>query len=248
MKKTSKLFGAVALSAALALGCAAPAFAESKAPSQTSGEASTPTEFTGINANGEGTATKSGTDSSTVVNVSTYVSQLSVTIPLKLPVVLDRAGGFGKAPTKYYIQNNSGPDIQVTKASYKILTGEYTSDWNFPVSVSNHLAAGSAPTEISSGTNPENGTMLLSFKPTTGSGTQWFTTVEAPEDTQEGSADEITGWDIKGTASAGVGSGTATARQLAITVQASSSVLAKNVATGVDVAGIVYTVALPTAE
>lgn len=249
MKKTSKIFGAMLCSAALAVGCAMPAFAE-EAGSNT-GSATDDTEFTGISADGTGKVVSTDNANSTVVNVSTYTSQLSVTVPLKLPVVLDRAGGMGKTPTNYFIQNNSGPDIAVKSASYSILDeGSNKAEWNFGGS-EEHFAVDAAAQRISgttsAPTNPTTGTLMMSFVPTdtTAFGTtEWYTKGGSASSgkTQEGTA--TIDWTVPGTASKpGTGTDAVAARKCVVTVKASSSVLAKEAA-DVDLAGIIYTVGL----
>ena len=249
MKKTSKLFGAVAVSAALAMGCAMPAFAETTGSN--TGSATDDTEFTGIAADGSGTVTNTDNANSTVVNVSTYTSQLSVTVPLKLPVVLDRAGGMGKTPTNYFIQNNSGPDIEVKSASYSILDeGDNKVDWNFGGS-DDHIAVDAVASRLSGTSsapvNPAAGTIMMSFVPTdtaTFGTTEWFTKGGSASSgkTQEGTA--TIEWTVPGTATKpGTGADAVAARKCVITVKASSSVLAKE-ASDLDLAGIIYTVGL----
>lgn len=251
MKKTSKLFGAVALSAALAVGCAMPAFAETTGSN--TGSATDDVQFDGIAADGNGTVTNTDNANSTVVNVSTYTSQLSVTVPLKLPVVLDRAGGMGKTPTNYFIQNNSGPDIEVKSAAYSILDeGTNKADWNFGSS-DDHIAVDAAASRLSGTSsapvNPAAGTMMMSFVPadTSFGTTEWYTKGGSASSgkTQEGTA--VIEWTVPGTATKpGTGADATAARKCTITVKASSSVLAKE-ASDLDLAGIIYTVGLSEA-
>lgn len=103
MKKSRKIFGAVALSAVLAFGTAVPAFADNNT-NMTSGDVANTTNVASVNENSAG-----GT---TTVNIATYSSHYDVTLPLVLPFMLDQQGGDGVAPTGYYIQNN-GKDAAV---------------------------------------------------------------------------------------------------------------------------------------
>lgn len=113
MKKSSKILGSVALSAALAMGTAVPAFAATPGNELAFGGA-------------EKNYSTSGTDAlidqesgaSTIVTVSTYTSQLSVTVPLYLPIWLDTAGQASYAPNNYSISNGSPIDITVESAEY----------------------------------------------------------------------------------------------------------------------------------
>lgn len=98
MKKTSKLLGAVALSATLALGCAAPAFA---------------TTADVENADRELTTSKSA---DTFINVKTEVDQIDVTIPLHTTIVAKTSGAL-ITPTNYQIMNNSTTEIAVSGIS-----------------------------------------------------------------------------------------------------------------------------------
>ncbi len=125
MKKTSKLFGAIALSATLAMGCALPAFAAETAGATDDIEASE--DDTTIN-KVEGEELTAGTKN-TVVKVSTHTSQITVTVPIALPVVADTAGGFGLSPNNYGITNGSVPDIEVTGASWNIVD-DAKAKWN----------------------------------------------------------------------------------------------------------------------
>ena len=105
MKKSRKIFGAVALSAVLAFGTAVPAFADNNT-NMTSGDVANTTNVANINQN------SAKGDASKTINIATNSSHYSVTLPLALPFMLDQQGGDGVAPTGYYIQNN-GPQAAV---------------------------------------------------------------------------------------------------------------------------------------
>lgn len=85
MKKTSKLFGAAALSAALAIGCAAPALAD---------------ELYGTtNGDYDIQNAKQGDAVATDVKVATIVSNINVAVPLQVTIVAETAGNEVLAPT-----------------------------------------------------------------------------------------------------------------------------------------------------
>lgn len=86
MKKTSKLFGTMALSAALALGCAMPAFAAE--PYGTSVDETTGPENV-----------KQGSNVSTDVHVATRITNINVAVPLNVTIVADAASNEVLAPT-----------------------------------------------------------------------------------------------------------------------------------------------------
>lgn len=94
MKKTSKLFGAVALSAALAFGAALPAFAADD-PAQ-------------VDENGTG---------QTTVKVTAENGNVSATVPLFIPISTNTDGGAYTPPTdgEYKITNTGVFGIQVNK-------------------------------------------------------------------------------------------------------------------------------------
>lgn len=158
MKKTSKLFGAVALSAALALGTAVPAFAIEKP--------TTPPSVT------ETTDAVDGTQdgkAKSQVDINTYISQISVAVPLTLPIALDMNGGQGVAPTGYYIENLSGSNIEVTEIKWAIPTTKQ-SKFNLTDQASAEISANTPPT-VSKGTSttaPSLGTVALTMKGATG--------------------------------------------------------------------------------
>ncbi|WP_165062494.1 hypothetical protein [Adlercreutzia sp. ZJ154] len=115
MKKTSKIFGAVALSAALAVGTVMPAFA-----------AVTGGDIEGSDMSKYNNATKAGI--TTNVKLKAEITNIDVAVPLNVVVVADSAGGFVSCPsvggknevdgaykaTGYRIENNSSFPVAVT--------------------------------------------------------------------------------------------------------------------------------------
>lgn len=124
MKKTNKIFGTVALSAALALGCAAPAFAANPTTWTPSVE---PDPLTAETIN-DGDAA-----SDVPFYVATNISQINVAVPTKVVFVAESAGGNVMTPSNYKIQNfttKSGvyvTDIQAAqKGTQWLLTDDGT--------------------------------------------------------------------------------------------------------------------------
>lgn len=114
MKKSRKIFGAVALSAVLAFGTAVPAFAV------TSGTDASNQAINTYDENDTGGA-------STTVNIATFSSHYSVTLPIKLPFMLDQMGGDGIAPTNYYIQNNGDQAaVEIYDVTWSMAAGNDT--------------------------------------------------------------------------------------------------------------------------
>ena len=115
MKKSSKIFGSLAVSAALVMGTAVPAFAD------TTSDTSVDTNMD-AHTGAQTALTHSGTDKSkgegtTTVNISTYTSQISVTVPLSVQFALDTNGGAGYAPTNYKIINGTVVPVEVVSAA-----------------------------------------------------------------------------------------------------------------------------------
>lgn len=103
MKKTSKIFGAVVCSAALAVGCAMPAFAAGNGYDDgKAGKDTTYSNADGTLKDDTGTATGPKTD----INLRTYTDQIDCTLPLKVTVAVDIKGGAITPPTNYQIKNN----------------------------------------------------------------------------------------------------------------------------------------------
>ncbi len=273
MKKSSKVLGSVALSAALVMGTAVPAFAATETLSETDKtknqqEADKVGEGAEheMNANGSGKAIN-GTSmqgvgdieaagTSTVVNVATYTSQISVTIPLSLPLMLDTAGGEGYAPQdgKYFILNNSSIDVEITAADYKVAVAQ-KDNWTFGPEAG-YASAGQNAQRITSSSSPAIGSMWAKLQPYE---------MKVPDgESEEKKTNVGTALILKGTSSAPQ-SGTQSAlgwvvpaksdtdtpeaiadgsskNRLAVDVDANSSKLASQVATSTTAAGIIYTV------
>lgn len=154
MKKSRKIFGAVALSAVLAFGTAVPAFADNN--NMTGADVANTTDLTNINQNN-----RSG---STTVQIATYSSHYSVTLPLKLPFMLDQQGGAGVAPTGYYIQNNGDQAaVEVWSVEWNL---EQTANSNgsnkyYTFGANAGLASNSTKIKWSNGTTPSFGSFVV---------------------------------------------------------------------------------------
>ncbi len=127
MKKSCKIFSAVALSAVLAMGTAMPAFAV------TDTDLADNAANVGADTNNMITYDKANLDAnnggaSTNVNISTYSSNYSVTVPLYAPFMLDTAGGDGIAPTNYGIINGGDAAVFVVDVKWEMTED---SDWTF---------------------------------------------------------------------------------------------------------------------
>lgn len=120
MKKTSKLFGAVALSAALAMGTALPAFAETVGVG--TGAETSKDGVLSSTANGQVKATGEN-----VVNLYGYDvnNQITASIPVSVTVAAPVAGGAIKAPDPalYTITNTGSVPIKVESVTGKAATG-----------------------------------------------------------------------------------------------------------------------------
>ncbi|WP_165063059.1 hypothetical protein [Adlercreutzia sp. ZJ154] len=128
MKKTSKVLGAIGLSAALAIGCALPAFAD---------------DYEGYLANSKDDPkyheqSLAGTDEGdgTTVGVKSYISNISVQVPLEAIVYADVVGGNLNCPSAsvYTLTNNSTSlDLKVTGITWdyckKGTDGSNASGW-----------------------------------------------------------------------------------------------------------------------
>lgn len=109
MKKTSKLFGAVALSAALALGTAVPAFAVEASDTTIADEnlGTAQTDEDGKQVFNPANGTK--------VNIQSQTLQINVTIPLAMTVNTLTTGGKVGVPTNYVIKSNTEAPVYITK-------------------------------------------------------------------------------------------------------------------------------------
>lgn len=116
MKKTGKLFGMMAITTALALGTAMPAFAAEKYGVDVSGEKST--------------ATEQGGSVATDVKIATRVTNINVAVPLTVTIVADSGSGDVLAPSAGLKNYTAGALSSTT--GYRI--ENYSP---FPVKVSN---------------------------------------------------------------------------------------------------------------
>lgn len=238
MKKSCKIFSAIALSAILAMGTAMPAFAK-ETSEVNAGDATNATNYN----RGEGAQTN--------VNIATYSSNYSVTIPLYAPFLLDTAGGQGMSPSNYYIQNQGNSDVFVTQIDWEMNTG-YQNDWTFGTAWASSAAIAVNP---KSGTtdNPTYGSFVIKLSPNAFDGRNIDTVVEeaaAGKDTTKGSTSTLADnkkpqWHLKHadltetdqTSNAYLGKNM-------IDLDVRGSVLAKSLtATQTEVAAIKYTVA-----
>lgn len=153
MKKSRKIFGAVALSAVLAFGTAVPAFANNP-KNLTSGDVSNE-NVANVNEN--------NTTGTTTVNISTYSSHYDVTLPLVLPFMLDQRGGDGVAPTGYYIQNN-GPDaaIEIENVTWEMNTAKNGTGANSLYTFGSGATLGSNTSKVTTnGVAPKYGSFTI---------------------------------------------------------------------------------------
>lgn len=135
MKATKKVFGAVALSAALALGTVAPAFADNTGNANTDSSTATSTATIDVLTNPN--------DAKTTIKVSTYTSQLKACLPLTIGVAADTAGGTGQSPTNYYIENNSRNSIYIAKVEAAIHS-DSNGKWAIPAAADKATKLGTA--------------------------------------------------------------------------------------------------------
>lgn len=123
MKKTSKLFGAVALSAALALGTAVPAFADPTFNDDQIG-------VDGSNKVQTATMDAGTTSGNTNVFLKTTTTQINATIPLDIVVTANVEGGAMVTPSKeaYKISNNNEKANLYVKSATATLEGT-SNEW-----------------------------------------------------------------------------------------------------------------------
>lgn len=155
MKKSRKIFGAVALSAVLAFGTAVPAFADNT--NMTGEDVANTTNVANINQN-----SPKG-DASTTINIATYSSHYSVTLPLALPFMLDQQGGDGVAPTGYYIQNNGEKAaVEIWNVSWEMNDAKNGTGTNakYTFGFADTLASGTGKTLVS-GVQPQYGSFVI---------------------------------------------------------------------------------------
>lgn len=162
MKKSCKIFSAVALSAVLAVGTAVPAFAATPnpLPSQDNNQANAYGDVT-YDKNDLDTSANKNAGASTNVNISTYSSAYNITVPLWAPFAVDTEGGAGIAPTNYYIQNNNESTIYVTEVTW---TMDNVLDWTFKYPSSGNAKANQNWVN-SSGQTPKYGSFVIGLAP-----------------------------------------------------------------------------------
>lgn len=293
MKKSSKVLGSVIASAALVMGTAVPAFAEVTTDSaqdssnKTYAEDGTgsDTEYrltgsglssTGVEArtNSAGVISNSDFDASgasTVINISTYTSQINVTVPLKISVALDTVGGVGYAPSdgKYKIVNKSQVPVKIASADYYInkAAGE-VEKWTFgndTMMVAGKKAierpnagtpqggpGGDAPSigsmyiKISQYDNNANGGTSAGYYSTTAleladMSSAWVSGQPKPQTSQFGT--KTLNW-VVAPATTNASTNALVPMELPLKIEAGSSVLKSSGTTTNNAAGIVFTVGL----
>lgn len=199
MKKSRQIFGAVALSAVLAFGTTVPAFAN--VVDDITGDDLQDANYTGmVTEDGENfwkEYDKANLEdgASTSVNIATYSSNYSVTVPLFAPFMLDTAGLAGIAPSNYGIKNGGEAAVFVTDVTWEIADGA-DGGWTFGAAKSD----GTNPLDvvnIKNGTKPtvpEYGSFVITLTHTD-SATSVETLVPAPTGTTGTAANNV----MKGT-------------------------------------------------
>lgn len=172
MKKSCKIFSAVALSAALAVGTTMPAFANT-VTDITGDDLKDASNNTYVNADGTlnkdywkdyDKANLQADGASTNVNIATYSSNYSVTVPLFAPFMLDTAGNDGIAPTNYGIINGGEAAVFVTDVKWEMTED---TDWTFGEAKGN----GTTPMDVvatkagTKPTMPTYGSFIITLAP-----------------------------------------------------------------------------------
>lgn len=172
MKKSRKIFGAVALSAVLAFGTAVPAFADNNNNITTTTPTANASDLAVVNQN------SNKGDASTTINIATYSSHYSVTLPLVLPFMLDQQGGAGVAPTGYYIQNNGEEaGIEIWSVEYEMAAGNGSgANTLYTFGANTGLANGSDKIHFSLTSTPKYGSFVISAQSATTSAAKFDTT------------------------------------------------------------------------
>lgn len=115
--KTSKMLGAVALTAALAMGTVPALAAQPEDPSIV------PPQEVGrdqvVNATYDKDKKTASGHGDTAIYGQSYIPQLNVTIPIEMGVALPAVDGDIVFPTTYTIKNNGTDDVTVTKVKGK---------------------------------------------------------------------------------------------------------------------------------
>ena len=237
MKKSSNILGSIALSAALVMGTAVPAFAAvgtEAAPTDMGAAEPTKTDTTATNemqllTEGNETTTGAKDGASTIVKASTYTSQLNVTIPLSVPLKFDTVGGVGLAPSDnaYYIENNSSTDIKVMKADFAVTD---TDNWALAAGACSDAAPGDPSGNVAVGD---------------------FYLKIAPTATPKVSTESLTALELKAGSSKVSGTSTlnwgiASHQNFGFKLEPSSTKLKKSVNEAAKMAAITYTVGVGT--
>lgn len=263
MKKTTKMMSTFALSTALAIGCALPAFAAGVGAVEDieEQEGDTRTLESVVSSDDEGISLSG--DTSSVITVSTFTSQISVTLPVALPIAVDTVGGPGMAPNNYGFKNNSVPNIQVTGASWAIEDAA-KENWNLASAAFETPSADDEDaslleamkynskdgSELNKRT-PKMGSLHLTLTPGTYAEGKWTTEANSSLDvagstatgTLKGASGELE-WTIKGTEAVAADTTGATSNTQLIKVDPSSSIIAGQQNAPADVIKITYTVKL----
>lgn len=212
MKKSCKIFSAVALSAVLAMGTAMPAFALND--DGTTGDNLRDDNYTNLNVDGENYWKNYDKDAltdgaSTNVNIATYSSNYSVTVPLYAPFMLDTAGGTGIAPTNYGIINGGEAAVFVTNVKW---TMTQSGDWTFgdgSASDNDGLGSDATPMDVvqkkggtvstsNKGTLlPTYGSFVITLSPTSGDAVNTFVPAPTGSNNNAATADKDVKWVIE---------------------------------------------------
>ncbi|WP_165252911.1 hypothetical protein [Adlercreutzia sp. ZJ304] len=170
MKKTSKVLGAIGLSAALAIGCALPAFAEGEPAGSLS-------EINGNTYSNTSLPSGTGTDGTTV-GVKSYISNISVQVPLEAIVYADVVGsttaGEGlKCPSSdvYKLTNKSTSlDLKVSKIDWdfcKNASDTYITGWKI-VNDSSLAKAGTPDSKLPNESGDNFGNLYITLEGNSG--------------------------------------------------------------------------------
>lgn len=119
MKK--QIFGAILLSAALAVGTAMPAFA--------AGSTDTTGDTGSVGSDSDYTISSvAGSGGETTVNINTVITQISVTVPLEVGFNAETGGGTVGVPSDgtYKLKNNSANDVYIVNIA---TTGVDSAKW-----------------------------------------------------------------------------------------------------------------------
>lgn len=157
MKKSCKIFSAIALSAILAMGTAIPAFANTT-DEVNAGDATNAKNYNRTQLQSDGAQTH--------VNIATYSSNYSVTVPLYAPFLLDTAGGDGMAASNYYIKNGGSANVYVHQIDWSISNdGDHKKNWTFGATYSGMNNTTANVVNTVAGAAPEYGSFVIKMTP-----------------------------------------------------------------------------------